>query len=75
MSDQPHALTPREKQIVALLCQELSYKLIAQRLGISKGTVKRHIANARTKMGVCTNIGLALAFISTIEPIVQLRGR
>lgn len=62
MSDLTHPLTPRETQVIILLCQELSYKKIAFMLGISRGTVKQHMANARIKMGVITNVGLALAF-------------
>jgi DNA-binding NarL/FixJ family response regulator len=38
-------LTQREKQVLTLLCEGLSNKLIARRLKISSGTVKVHISN------------------------------
>ena len=38
-------LTNRELDVLALLAQRFSAKEIAQRLVISEGTVKRHIAN------------------------------
>jgi LuxR family transcriptional regulator, maltose regulon positive regulatory protein len=44
------ALTPREREILALLREPLSPKEIAHRLGISHLTVKRHTANLYGKL-------------------------
>ena|SRR5690349_12127990 len=38
-------LTRREREVLALLCEGASNKLIARRLRISSGTVKVHISN------------------------------
>jgi LuxR family maltose regulon positive regulatory protein len=45
-------LTSRELDVLALLAQRFSAKEIAQRLVISEGTVKRHIANIYGKLAV-----------------------
>jgi two-component system nitrate/nitrite response regulator NarL len=42
-------LTPREREIVASLCEGNSNKMIARALGISEGTVKVHLNNIYTK--------------------------
>jgi ATP/maltotriose-dependent transcriptional regulator MalT len=45
-------LTARELEILELLRQRWSNKEIAQKLGITPVTVKRHIANLFGKLGV-----------------------
>lgn len=45
-------LTDREKQIVALLLKGRTYKLIAADLYLSENTVKTHIKNIYSKLGV-----------------------
>ncbi len=45
-------LSPREKQIVQGLTEGLSYKLIADRLTMSIGTVRTHIKNIYKKLHV-----------------------
>jgi LuxR family transcriptional regulator, maltose regulon positive regulatory protein len=47
-------LTPRELQVLALLCEPLSPKEIALKLDISHATMKRHVANIYGKLGVTT---------------------
>lgn len=44
-------LTPRETEVVDLLVEGLSNKVIAQRLGISDQTVKFHVAALCGKLG------------------------
>jgi DNA-binding CsgD family transcriptional regulator len=44
------ALTPRELEVLALLAEGASNKLIARRLGISGHTVKYHIASLMAKL-------------------------
>jgi pimeloyl-ACP methyl ester carboxylesterase/DNA-binding CsgD family transcriptional regulator len=48
------ALTAREREILALLCQGLSNAQIAQRLSISDKTVRNHVSNLFDKLGVWT---------------------
>lgn len=45
-------LTPREQEIVAALEQGLSYKLVADRCGISTDTVKNHIRAVYRKLQI-----------------------
>jgi DNA-binding NarL/FixJ family response regulator len=57
-SDRPHRgggeLTERERQVVALLAEGLSNKLIADRLGISDHTAKFHVNGVMAKLGAGT---------------------
>ena len=46
------ALTPRRKQLIALVVQGLSNRQIAQALNISVGTVKVHLWRAYRNLGV-----------------------
>jgi DNA-binding CsgD family transcriptional regulator len=45
-------LTPRERQIVALVAQGLRNREIATQLGISHNTLKNHLQNIFEKLGV-----------------------
>lgn len=45
-------LTAREREVVALIAQGQSNKLIARALDLSPHTVKRHVANALDKLGL-----------------------
>jgi DNA-binding CsgD family transcriptional regulator len=54
-------LTPRERQVLALLAEGLSNKRIAGRLVISQGTVIRHVANIFAKLGVNNRTAAARA--------------
>ena len=47
-------LTEREKQVVQLLAEGLSNKLIADRLGISDHTAKFHVNGVMMKLGAST---------------------
>src|SRR4051812_11975055 len=49
-------LTPREMEVLALLCEGLPNKLIERRLGIGAGTVKCHVANILSKLGVASRL-------------------
>jgi two-component system nitrate/nitrite response regulator NarL len=46
------ALSPREREVLALLCDGLSAPRIAQRLVLGTTTVKTHLANLYEKLGV-----------------------
>jgi DNA-binding NarL/FixJ family response regulator len=45
-------LTPREKDIIQGIVDGLSYKLIADRLGISHDTVRKHILSTYRKLQI-----------------------
>ena len=50
--DPAQALSPREVQVVHAIEQGLSYKLIADQLGISLNTVRRHIKSVYAKLHI-----------------------
>ncbi|MFK7919763.1 MAG: LuxR C-terminal-related transcriptional regulator [Ilumatobacter sp.] len=52
------SLTPREREIAALVVQGLTSREAAERLGISRRTVETHLSNAYAKLGVNDRIGL-----------------
>ena len=47
-------LTPREHEVLELVAEGLTNAQIAERLWISAGTVRRHLENAYSKLGVHT---------------------
>jgi DNA-binding NarL/FixJ family response regulator len=49
-------LTPRERQVLALLAEGLSTRQIAKRLGLSDRTVESHIGNVYQKLDVRTRV-------------------
>jgi two-component system, NarL family, response regulator DegU len=51
-------LSDREKEIVMLVCQELTIKEIGQKLSISENTVRNHRVNIMEKIGVNNMVGL-----------------
>jgi two-component system, NarL family, nitrate/nitrite response regulator NarL len=53
-------LTPRETEILALLAEGQSNKLIARNLGISDGTVKLHVKAILRKLDVQSRVGAAV---------------
>lgn len=50
--ESPEALTERETEVLRLLAQGQSNKQIAQRLHITEKTVKTHVSNILSKLGV-----------------------
>ena len=53
-------LTQREIQILHLVCQNLSYQEIAERLHLTRRTVSFHISNMLSKTGHKSIVGLAV---------------
>lgn len=51
-------LSDREKEIVMLVCQELTIKEIGQKLSLSENTVRNHRSNIMEKVGVNNMVGL-----------------
>jgi DNA-binding NarL/FixJ family response regulator len=45
-------LSPREREILDLICDDLDDNAIAQRLAISRNTVRNHVARLYGKIGV-----------------------
>lgn len=53
-------LTPREKQVVALICRGMKNKQIAENLHITPGTVKVHLMHIFEKTGLKDRLALAV---------------
>lgn len=49
-------LTPRQLEVLALLCEGLPNKLICRELKISAGTVKAHISGILRELGVSSRL-------------------
>ncbi len=59
-SSNPYRLSLRESQIIELVACSNTNRDIARILGISEQTVKRHLANIFTKMGISSRVELAI---------------
>lgn len=55
------ALTPRETEVLGLLCEGLGNSEIASRLVISEKTAKVHVSHIFEKLGVKTRVQAVLA--------------
>jgi DNA-binding NarL/FixJ family response regulator len=69
----PEGLTPREREVLALLGHALSNTQIARRLHIRESTVKTHVQSLLTKLDARTRIQAALiasraGLVDNIEP-------
>lgn len=63
------ALTPREREILALVGEGLPNREIADRLNLSPDTVKDHLRRIYTKLGVDTRLHAArVAWYAGIDP-------
>lgn len=46
------SLTPREREIFSMLCEGMANKEVARSLQLSEGTIKNHVSNILSKLGV-----------------------
>jgi DNA-binding NarL/FixJ family response regulator len=63
----PSVLSPREREIAAMIARGLTNRAIADELVISPATVARHVANILTKLGFSSRAQVA-AWIAGREP-------
>ncbi|MFL5084896.1 MAG: response regulator transcription factor [Xanthobacteraceae bacterium] len=61
------SLTARQREIVMLAANGLSNKEIARRLGLSEGTVKLHLHNIYTQLGIRNRTAL-VGLVHTPRP-------
>jgi DNA-binding NarL/FixJ family response regulator len=52
------SLSDRQQQIVALVCEGLSNKMIARKLNVSEGTIKSQLHTIYVKLGVQSRYAL-----------------
>jgi DNA-binding NarL/FixJ family response regulator len=66
----PIHLTPRQREVLLLLCAGLPNKVIGRRLGLSDATVKCHVASILRSLNVATRLeAVAVAFrLGLVQP-------
>jgi two-component system nitrate/nitrite response regulator NarL len=64
-----NSLTNREREIVFALAEGLSNKDIGLRLNLSEGTVKVHLHNIYSKLGVKNRTALAVLAFTKFAPV------
>jgi two-component system, NarL family, nitrate/nitrite response regulator NarL len=60
MAELASRLTPREHQLIALICDGLGNRQISEQLYISEKTVRNHLSGVFNKLGVSGRLGLAI---------------
>ena len=63
------ALSRRQQQVVSLVCNGLTNKITADKLGVNEGTVKSHLHAIYDKLGVQSRIALMIASPDRRPPI------
>ncbi|MEU6843185.1 LuxR C-terminal-related transcriptional regulator [Streptomyces sp. NPDC046716] len=66
-------LTPREREIVALVVGEFSNGEIARKLHVTSATVKGHLHSAYAKLGVRGRVGAARVWWEADAPVAPAR--
>ena len=60
-TEAPEHLTPRQLEVLALLCEGLPNKLIGRRLNIANATVKIHVARILRALNVSSRLQAVIA--------------
>ncbi|CUH40074.1 Protease production enhancer protein [Jannaschia seosinensis] len=68
------SLTLREREVLELLAEGNSNKMIARALGIAENTVKLHVHNLTGKFGVTNRTAAARIFLHAKRAIADARG-
>jgi DNA-binding NarL/FixJ family response regulator len=53
-------LSPREREVLGLICDDLDDTAIAERLSLSRNTVRNHVARIYAKLGVSRRSGAVI---------------
>lgn len=75
----PIHLTQRQRDVLLLLCEGFSNKLISRRLCVSDATVKTHVAsvlrslNASTRLEAVT-LAFKLGIVRSVDPLAMCSG-
>ena len=65
---QPNSLTVKQDEVIRLLCQGETNKLIALHLGMSEATVKVHVRRIMRKLGVKNRTQVAISAAVGLKP-------
>jgi DNA-binding CsgD family transcriptional regulator len=63
-----HPLSPRERQVLALVADGHPTPAIAQQLGITSGTVKAHLTSVYRKLGVRNRVQASRYYLDHLAP-------
>ena len=74
VSDGSASLSPREREVAALLSRGLSNRQMAEELAISVATVERHVANTLTKLGHRSRAQIAAWAMGQAKPRPYVAG-
>lgn len=55
-----HHLTPRERQILGMICRGMKNTQIGRELSVSNGTIRLHIGNLHRKLNTSSKVDLVL---------------
>ena len=64
-------LTARELQVTKLLLQGLTRAAIAEQLGMQLSTVRHHLQQIHSKLGVTNRVGVALRIVSLRDQLCE----
>lgn len=67
--ENPWNLSPRECEVMRLICAGKSLKQAGREMGIDQRTVQCHLTRARKKMGEKTRVGAVLAWDRNLRPM------
>lgn len=59
-----YTLSPRQYEVASLLAQDIGYKEIARRLGISPQTVKVTLSRVEERLGVQSYVGIVIIMLT-----------
>ena len=65
--DRSEVLTPRQREVLALLAEGKSNKAIASELGLSSGTVKVHMTRIFKSLGVSNRTEAVIASAAFVK--------
>jgi RNA polymerase sigma factor (sigma-70 family) len=68
-------LTPREREVAALIARGLTNRQIADILTITRGTVANHVASLKQKLGLANRTQVAALIITHAERSQRRRRR
>jgi DNA-binding CsgD family transcriptional regulator len=69
LTTSPPKLTPREREVLTLVRQGLTNHSVARHLRVSPNTVRKHLENAYTRLGVQSRTAAVIAFTDGVTGV------